>query len=186
MATKSRAIGIAEGIVFYATNRRSVKEAHREVVELYGPTWLILSVPESFEEFGKTKDTPSIIAQMIPMRFALPETLGALDMIQNLKPSHVCVIVQSTVTGESYAFFVSIYRTHKPGIGRLRCAVDIHTVKEPMRMYCTGCEMTFTDKLPKCSICNITRYCSVDCQRAHRPTHKPICTSMMEIRTSLS
>ncbi|TFY52430.1 hypothetical protein EVJ58_g10022 [Rhodofomes roseus] len=47
----------------------------------------------------------------------------------------------------------------------------------PPMAACAGCEREETVDMPtlKCSNCDLTRYCSVACQRAHWPEHKVFC-----------
>ena len=48
---------------------------------------------------------------------------------------------------------------------------------EMMMMYCASCGTTANDdiKLKKCTACHLVRYCSVKCQKDHRPHHKKEC-----------
>ena len=60
--------------------------------------------------------------------------------------------------------------------------VDIETAAAGM--CCASCGKTEVDdvKLKKCA-CNLVRYCSVECQKNHRPQHKKACKKRMaEIR----
>eukprot|EP00985_Skeletonema_marinoi_P004617 scaffold2006_cov77-Skeletonema_marinoi.AAC.2 len=55
----------------------------------------------------------------------------------------------------------------------------IHTavVEATDIMCCASCGVAEVDeiKLKKCAACNSVRYCSVECQRNHRPKHKKAC-----------
>lgn len=44
-------------------------------------------------------------------------------------------------------------------------------------MFCASCGIAGVDdiKLKKCTACNLVRYCSVKCQKDHRPKHKKDC-----------
>eukprot|EP00984_Skeletonema_dohrnii_P012019 scaffold4831_cov131-Skeletonema_dohrnii-CCMP3373.AAC.3 len=44
-------------------------------------------------------------------------------------------------------------------------------------MFCASCGIAEVDdiKLKKCTACDLVKYCSVKCQRNHRPQHKRAC-----------
>ena len=44
-------------------------------------------------------------------------------------------------------------------------------------MCCASCGIAGVDdmKLKKCTACHLVRYCSVKCQKEHRPKHKKVC-----------
>eukprot|EP00985_Skeletonema_marinoi_P026737 scaffold20984_cov139-Skeletonema_marinoi.AAC.1 len=46
-----------------------------------------------------------------------------------------------------------------------------------MMMCCASCGIAGVDdvKLKKCTACYLVRYCSVECQKEHRPQHKRAC-----------
>ncbi len=59
---------------------------------------------------------------------------------------------------------------------------------ESDKMRCASCGITENDdvKLKKCNGCYLVRYCSVKCQRDHRPKHKRACKSRaVELRDEL-
>ena len=68
----------------------------------------------------------------------------------------------------------------------MSAAVD-ETKAADMMMCCASCGKAAVDniKLKKCA-CNLVKYCSVDCQKNHRPQHKRACKKRMaEIRDEL-
>ena len=48
---------------------------------------------------------------------------------------------------------------------------------DTIMMFCASCGIGEGDgiKLKKCTACHLVRYCSVKCQKNHRPTHKKEC-----------
>jgi len=41
---------------------------------------------------------------------------------------------------------------------------------------CAHCGTTFDKKMKKCGACKTTNYCDRDCQTAHWPLHKQVCS----------
>eukprot|EP00985_Skeletonema_marinoi_P010065 scaffold4743_cov161-Skeletonema_marinoi.AAC.1 len=48
---------------------------------------------------------------------------------------------------------------------------------DDVTMFCASCGIAAVDavKLKKCTACYLVRYCSVKCQKQHRPKHKKEC-----------
>eukprot|EP00984_Skeletonema_dohrnii_P010457 scaffold4065_cov161-Skeletonema_dohrnii-CCMP3373.AAC.2 len=55
-------------------------------------------------------------------------------------------------------------------------SADLEAVDD-MMMCCASCGTAANDdiKLKKCTACHLVRYCSVKCQKEHRPQHKKEC-----------
>jgi hypothetical protein len=182
----SNAGTVLKSVLLCVANRNSVKEAHREIVKLYGPAWMIFTISNTAENFGEREWIPSVLVQIIPMAFALPTTASALERVRTLEDGQVFVVVTIADDADDYeAFSLDLYAPHREIQNSIACAVDINVVKGPDRRFCSGCSIDFPGKLRKCAPCNITRYCSVVCQRSHRPVHRTMCGILMAIRTQV-
>ena len=56
-------------------------------------------------------------------------------------------------------------------------AKDAESEADEMMSHCASCGKPENDdvKLKKCAACHLVRYCSVKCQKDHRPKHKKEC-----------
>ena len=56
-------------------------------------------------------------------------------------------------------------------------AADVEKKSDDTMMFCASCGTTGSDdiKLMDCSACHLVKYCSVKCQKEHRPKHKKEC-----------
>ena len=60
--------------------------------------------------------------------------------------------------------------------GRLLEVVQKEKEREKKEKACAACGKD--DPVSRCSLCKHTRYCSVDCQRAHWKVHKQDCVTI--------
>jgi hypothetical protein len=67
-------------------------------------------------------------------------------------------------------------------------SADVESESSDMMMCCASCGTAEVDdiKLKTCTACKLVRYCSVTCQKEHRPQHKRACKKRVaELREEL-
>jgi hypothetical protein len=169
------------------TSTNEVRDALDLVIRTHGPSWLLMRFTNAFENF--TSHVGKVEIQIMPMRFALPETQESLELMSRLKAGQVYILALSTITHEAVSFAVNWTEFQNPTVAaalntlRLDFTTEITVGAEPVADYCRGCSKTFERRLMVCPTCKVNRYCGADCQWTHWNTkHHQQCTLMKTIR----